>query len=168
MQSSYQLDDHTQADGSIWVTEIHVDDHGRTHKFPYLAPASWGPAEYTAKMNARVPSILERMKDSEFKAILQGEWPLPPVYQTGAELAERFWRAVKRNYLSNEKNRQTFLFWWLEERLLAGDFTDAAARNSFNSYFNKTLNSSQWTNLRNTRIKPAHDRWVAEQAESPL
>lgn len=38
VSSSYQLDNHTQHDGRIYVYETHIDDNGNTYPWDYLAP----------------------------------------------------------------------------------------------------------------------------------
>lgn len=89
------------------------------------------------------------------------------VHQTAAEFAARFWLLVQQNI---GKDNVTFerLMWWLTERLNAGDITDAQARNSFNTAFNRTLTAAEWTTLRANRITPAHDRYAAMLAEGAL
>ena len=89
-------------------------------------------------------------------------------YQTGEQFAARFWAAVQSAYQGGDKLRFCRLLYWLERRLVAGDITDAGARVSFNNFFGKSLNASQWTTLRNNRIKPAHDRWAAMLAEGEI
>jgi hypothetical protein len=81
-------------------------------------------------------------------------------YMTGDEFASRFWRAVRVAY-RNDKVRYTWLLWWLTKRLVAGDITDAQARVTFNTEFGRSLNATQWTNLRANSITPAHDEYEA-------
>jgi hypothetical protein len=52
--------------------------------------------------------------------------------------------------------------------LVAGDITDAQARNSFNAAFGRSLTAGQWTTLRSSRITPAHDRYAAMLIEEDL
>lgn len=89
-------------------------------------------------------------------------------YQTGEQFAARFWAAVREAYQSGDKVRFCRLLYWLERRLVSGDITDAGARASYNAAFSKSLNATQWTNLRAARIKPAHDRWAAMLAEGEI
>ena len=89
-------------------------------------------------------------------------------HQTEAQFAARFWEAVKAAYQSGDLIRYSRLFYWLERKLVAGDITDAGARVSFNTAFNRSLNAAQWTTLRTNRIKPAHDRYAAMLAEGEL
>jgi hypothetical protein len=89
-------------------------------------------------------------------------------HQTAAEFAARFWKEVRAAYQTNNKVRFCRLLYWLERKLVAGDITDTGARTTYNDAFGKALNASQWTTLRTTRIKPAHDRYAAMLAEGEL
>lgn len=89
-------------------------------------------------------------------------------HQTAAEFAARFWERVRAARDRRDQIEYCRLLYWLTRRLVAGDITDAQARNSFNAAFNRTLNAAQWTNLRSTRITPAHDRYAAILAEGDL
>lgn len=90
------------------------------------------------------------------------------VHQTAAQFAARYWAAVRSAYQGGDKLRYCRLLYWLERRLVSGDITDAQARNSFNTAFDRTLTAGQWTTLRQDRIKPAHDRYAAMLAEGDL
>lgn len=85
-------------------------------------------------------------------------------HQTAAAFAARFWQRVWHA----EPIERTRLLYWLESRLVAGDLTDAQARNSFNAAFKRNLNATQWTALRAARIAPAHARYAATLAEGDL
>lgn len=64
MQSStFVLDDHLQANGTRWVTEIHTDAAGIEHRIVYLAPEG---ADYTAIMNARAAQMDSQLAEREF------------------------------------------------------------------------------------------------------
>lgn len=89
-------------------------------------------------------------------------------YATGAQLADAYWSRVQNAYAGGDKLTYARLLWWLEERLVAGDLTDAQARTTFNTAFERTLTAGQWTTLRTTRIQPAHDRYAALLAEGAL
>lgn len=89
-------------------------------------------------------------------------------HQSPAEFAARFWEACKATKQSGDQVRYCRLLYWLERRLVAGDITNNGARVSFNTAFNRTLNAAQWTTLRDTRIKPAHDRYAAILADGDL
>lgn len=89
-------------------------------------------------------------------------------HQTAAEFAARFWAHVKTAYQAGNKIEYSRLLWWLTRKLVAGDITDAQARNSFNTAYNKSLTAGQWATLRSNRITPAHDRYAAMLVESDL
>jgi hypothetical protein len=89
-------------------------------------------------------------------------------YQTAGEFAARFWARVRDAFDAGDKLQYARLLFWLEERLAAGDITDAQARTSFNSAFGRVLTAAQWTTLRSSRIRPAHDRYAAMLAEGAL
>lgn len=89
-------------------------------------------------------------------------------HQTAAEFAARFWSRVRVAKRDGRMVDYARLLYWLERRLVAGDITDAQARNSFNAAFGRALNAAQWTTLRTTRIKAAHDRYAAMLAEGDL
>lgn len=85
-------------------------------------------------------------------------------HQTAAQFAARFWERVR----AADRLEFSRLMWWLTRRLVAGDITDAQARNSFNAAFGRSLTALQWTTLRANRITPAHDRYAAMLAEGEL
>ena len=85
-------------------------------------------------------------------------------HQTAAQFAARFWVAVG----AADKLEFSRLMYWLTLRIVAGDITDAQARTSFNTAFNRSLTAQQWTTLRANRITPAHDRYAAVLAEGAL
>lgn len=89
-------------------------------------------------------------------------------HQTAAEFAARYWARVRAALDAGDKLAYARLLWWLTTRISAGDITDAQARASFNSAFGRSLNATQWTALRTTRITPAHDRYAAMLAEGDL
>ena len=71
MQSStYTLDNHTQSDGRVYVTERHTDDAGVVHEVMYLAPAGWTATEYNATMTARATQIDAQLAEAEFAELL--------------------------------------------------------------------------------------------------
>jgi hypothetical protein len=85
-------------------------------------------------------------------------------HQSPAEFAARFWSRVR----AADKLEFCRLMYWLTRRLVAGDLTDLQARTSFNTAFGRSLTGPQWTNLRASRITPAHDRYAAILAEGDL
>ena len=89
-------------------------------------------------------------------------------HQTASEFAARFWQAVRAVRAAGNQIEYTRLMYWLERRLVAGDITDLGARTTFNTAFGRNLNATQWTTLRTSRIKAAHDRYAAMLAEADL
>ena len=89
-------------------------------------------------------------------------------HQTAAEFAARFWARVLAARNARDQMLYCRLLWWLTRKLVAGDITDAQARNSFNTAYGRTLTAVQWTSLRTTRITPAHDRYEAMLNEGDL
>lgn len=85
-------------------------------------------------------------------------------HQSAAQFAAKFWARVQ----AADKLEFAKLMYWLTRRIVAGDLTDAQARVSFNTAFNRTLTAGQWTTLRSSRITPAHDRYAAILAEGEL
>ena len=85
-------------------------------------------------------------------------------HQSAAQFAARFWARAR----VADKLEFSRLMWWLTRRLVAGDLTDAQARNSFNAAFGRSLTAQQWATLRASRITPAHDRYAAILAEGEL
>lgn len=94
--------------------------------------------------------------------------PLSLSYQTAAEFAARFWKRVILAKQAGNQGEYCRLMHWLTEKLVAGDITDAQARNSFNTAFGRSLTAGQWTTLRTSRITPAHDRYAAMLVEGDL
>ena len=165
--STYLVDNHTQADGRVFVYETFVDDAGKTHQFTYRAPAGWSATEYNAHLAMRAGRIQENLQNAELHDLLEHGWRAL-VHQTAAEFGERYWTVLRRAFDMDDKLRYARLLYWLEERLLAGNITDAQARASFNTAYGRSLNAAQWTSLRTARIQPAHDRYAALLSEGAL
>ena len=85
-------------------------------------------------------------------------------HQTAGEFAAKFWARVQQA----DKLEFAKLMYWLTRRIVAGDLTDAQARNSFNAAFGRSLTAGQWATLRANRITPAHDRYAAMLTEGNL
>ena len=168
MQSStYTLDSHTQADGRRYVRESFVDATGRTHESEYLAPVGWTATEYQAHLNTRSAQLDEMLAKREADRQITNDTWEPLVFQSAGEFADRFWQHVA-SVMNDNKIEYGRCLWWLENRLVAGDISDAGARNTFNTAFNKSLNAAQWTSLRTSRIQPAHSRYAALLGEGAL
>jgi hypothetical protein len=87
-------------------------------------------------------------------------------HQTAAQFAARFWRNLAAAYQAGDKLKYHFMVWWVWTRIQAGDLTSDQVRLSYNSYFSKSLNTTQWNNLVTTRFVPIKDRYLAFLAES--
>jgi hypothetical protein len=92
--------------------------------------------------------------------------PLTLNHQTGDQFALRFWRNTRAAFDAGDKLTYHRNIWWLWTKIQAGDVTSNQARLAYNSAFGMALNSTQWTNLVNTRFVPIKDRYVAFLAES--
>jgi hypothetical protein len=88
--------------------------------------------------------------------------------QTAAQFASRFWRRVQSAYQSNDKLTYHRLIYWVWTKIQAGDLTSDQVRLSYNSEFNKSLNTTQWNNLVTTRFVPMKDRYLALLVEGEL
>jgi hypothetical protein len=89
-------------------------------------------------------------------------------HQTAAQFAARFWRKVQQAYQVGDKLTYHRLIWWVWTKIQAGDLTSDQVRLSFNSAFNRSLNTTQWNNLVTTRFIPMKDRYLALLAEGEL
>lgn len=89
-------------------------------------------------------------------------------HQTAAEFAARFWSSVLEAQRSADKVRLHRLVWWLLQRIAAGDITDAGARTTFNTAFNRALTAAQWNTFKSSRLQPIADRYAATLAEADL
>ena len=86
-------------------------------------------------------------------------------HQTAAEFASRFWARASSAYQSGDKFVYHRLIWWVWARIQAGDLTSDQVRLSYNAYFGKSLNVSQWNSLVTTKFVPIKDRYLAMIAE---
>jgi hypothetical protein len=91
---------------------------------------------------------------------------LPLQHQTAAEFAARFWQTVHAAYQADDRQKYHRLIWWLWTRIQSGDLTSDQVRLSYNAYFGKALNTTQWNSLVTTRFVPIKDRYLAWLAES--
>lgn len=82
-------------------------------------------------------------------------------HQTKAEFAARFWKRLDEAFTRGDKILFSKLIWWIYQRIGDGDFTSNEVRLSYNLYFGKSLNATQWNNLVTTRFQPARDRYQA-------
>jgi hypothetical protein len=68
VSSTYELDDHAQADGRTWVKESHTDSSGIVHTLNYLAPQG---ADYQAIANARAVVLAVNLADQEYQELVE-------------------------------------------------------------------------------------------------
>jgi hypothetical protein len=79
------------------------------------------------------------------------------------EFADLFWTLLRR-VQSNDKDKFNQGVWWILERITAGDVTDNQAQTSFNTAFERNLNTGQWNTLKTDKLEPAAARYVASIA----
>lgn len=82
-------------------------------------------------------------------------------HQTKPEFAARFWARLDKSFRDGNKILFQMLIWWIFQRMSYGDFTSNDVRLSYNAYFGKSINTTQWNNLVSTRFQPARDRYQA-------
>jgi hypothetical protein len=87
-------------------------------------------------------------------------------HQTPAEFAARYWKTLHAAYQADDRQKYHYMIWWLWTKIQAGDLTSDAIRLSYNAYFGKSLNTTQWNTLVTTRFVPIKDRYLAWQAET--
>lgn len=89
-------------------------------------------------------------------------------HQTKSEFALRFWARLDKAFTNGNKILFSRMVWWIYQRISDGDFTSNEVRLSYNSYFGKSLNTTQWNNLVTTRFQPARDRYQAMLDEGAI
>lgn len=89
-------------------------------------------------------------------------------HQTAAQFAARFWARLRQAYDSGDKLEYHRMIWWIWSRIQDGDLTSDQVRQSYNTAYNKSLNTTQWNNLVTTRFVPIKDRYLALLAEGDL
>lgn len=89
-------------------------------------------------------------------------------HQTAAQFAARFWRRLQAAYQSGDQLTYHRMVWWIWTRIQAGDLTSNEVRLSFNTAFDRSLNTTQWNSLVSTRFVPMKDRYLAFLAEGAL
>ena len=86
-------------------------------------------------------------------------------HQTAAEFAARYWRTLQEEYAAKMHFRYHYMIWWIWNQIQLGNLTSDQVRQSYNAYFNKTLNTTQWNSLVTTRFIPIKDRYLSMLAE---
>jgi hypothetical protein len=82
-------------------------------------------------------------------------------HQTPAQFAARFWRKLQYEYDIKNKPEYCRLIWLIYKRIQAGDMTSNEVRLSYNNFYGKSLNTTQWNAYVTDRFIPAKDRWQA-------
>lgn len=71
VSSTYVMDSHTQANGSRWVRETHVDNTGREFRgAPYRLPAGEGGIEAQARLTTNAAHLSAMVAEMEAGEIL--------------------------------------------------------------------------------------------------
>jgi hypothetical protein len=89
-------------------------------------------------------------------------------HQTAAQFAARFWAKLKAAYQAGDKYTYHRMVWWIWARVQANDLTNDQVRQSFNAAYGRSLNTTQWNNLVQSRFIPIKDRYLAMLAEGAL
>ena len=92
--------------------------------------------------------------------------PLELTHQTAAQFAARYWKNLKAAYDNGDKFKYHYMVWWIWTKIQAGDLTSDQVRLSYNAYFGKSLNTTQWNTLVTNRFIPIKDRYLAWLAET--
>lgn len=159
ISSNYTIDVHNQTDGNKYVTEFHTDNLGNVYKYgPYKISSE---SLVSDLLNARIQKIDSVLAEAEFEKLITINAAINLSHQTGTQFASRFWDKVQQSFSNGNKVYFCYLIWWIYNRVSAGDFSSNDVRLSYNSFFNKSLNLTQWNNLVNTRLIPAKDRYQA-------
>lgn len=90
------------------------------------------------------------------------------VHLTPSELATFTWRRIQEAYEANQKIKFSHLIWRIAGWIEAGDITSTQARNSYNTFFNRSLTVAQWNTLVQTKFIPARDRYQAMLDEGAI
>jgi hypothetical protein len=165
VSSVHEVDAHTQADGGRYVVERHTDSAGQVHTVLYLAPDG---TDYVALRTARVLLLDKQLSDAECDRVVAIAATFVLVQQTTAQFAARFWTRLQAAFDSGDKIEYCRLIWWLYNRIQAGSLTSDQVRQSYNTFYSKNLNTTQWNNLVTSRFVPARDRYQAMLNEAQV
>lgn len=166
VSSTSEIDAHQQLGGGRFVVEKHTDDAGVVYTVgPYLIPDGFNIA---ARLAARALEIAAQLADSEADAnLLRLAAPILR-RQTAAQFAARFWTRLQAAFDAGDKVEMARLVWWVYQRIQAGHLTSAEVRLSYNAFYSKNLNATQWTTLATTRFLPLRDRYQSILDEGPI
>lgn len=159
VSSTSEIDAHQQRDGGRFVVERHTDDVGQVYVVgPYLAQDGF---DVVARRTARALEISAQLAEFEADHNLAKESAPSLRHQTAPQFAARFWARVQAAFDAGNKLEYARLIWWVAQRIQAGQLTTDQVRLSYNAFYSKSLNATQWTTLVTTRFIPARDRYQA-------
>lgn len=148
-------DGHTQRDGSRYVKEIHSDAIGIVGEFLYKATAAM---DTNAIATARAVTLQADLARNELiDAIQQNRMPSTR-YATAQQMATY----LTNTYPTLTGERQAHICWWINNRLVAGDVSDAQMQNVFG------LTAGQWSNRKTNHIQPLAAQYEAVQNAGPV
>ena len=122
---------HTQADGRRWVVEIHSDAQGEVARIEYKGRDT---DDRNAIASARSTILLSELAIQELKNAIANDVKPAMRYAT----AQQFANYLAEIYPTLTGEQQAHLSWWINNRLVAGDVTDAQMQNLFG------LTAGQW------------------------
>ena len=146
VSSTHTLESHAQADGSVFVTEDHIDNIGQHIFVTYRAAAG---TDYVAIRTMRAAQIGARQQTDEIVAVLAADVdPAPLVYATKSKLAIAFRELFRRS----RKQETARMARWILDRIDSGFVTEAQIQSVFG------LTAGQWTTLKAklTDLRAAH------------
>lgn len=159
------VDAAVQISGGRYVTERHTATGGAVHQASYCAPEGF---DVQARLAASAVTLAARLASDEVdEALSRPGVALVLLHQTPAEFALAFWTRVRAAF-DNNKIEYGRLIWWIAGMVTAGHVTDAQARISFNTAFERSLTAQQWNTLKTNRLIPARDRYQALLDETIL
>lgn len=89
-------------------------------------------------------------------------------HQTSGHFTEMLWRRVREAYISGNIVEYQRLLAKLIKLIQSNDITDAQALAGFNMVYERNLSNGQWQSMKNTRLIPIKDRYIAFISEGDL
>lgn len=151
VSSTHRLDGHAQRDGSIYVTEDHVDEFGKHYVFEYLAAPG---TDYVAVRAQRAARIAAWQVDNEIAELLAADAAPTLRFATKAQLAAR----IRENFRAATAVDAARLATWLLNRIDGGAFTAAEVRAAFG------VTAAQWTNTLQPKLDQLRAHYNAVMA----
>ena len=124
-------DSHPQSDGRRWVEEIYSDAQGEVSRIIYKGRDT---DDRNAIASARSQQILSGLAIQELKDAIQNDVKPSMRFATAQQFADY----IAEMYPTLTGEQQAHLSWWINNRLEAGDVTDAQMQNLFG------LTAGQW------------------------